>query len=123
MFAFVRNDPTHALGDRLVLQVNTINAAVDGAAALRRSIDLPVIVWVGREPPTSVPVCGIGEEFVHAPGATDSGAVLACRRRSGQCGITTLPPQKTKHRMVIVHRHPGTRMHMTGELAVRCLRP
>ena len=96
MFAFVRNDPTLLSVIAWSCKVDAINAAVDRAAALRRSIDLPVIVWVGGEPPASVPVRCVGYEFVDA-----------------------LPPQKTKHRMVIVHRHAGTRMHMTGELADR----
>ena len=37
------DDRPHAFGDRLILQVNAVNSAVNGAVLLSDAVDLPVI--------------------------------------------------------------------------------
>src|ERR1700694_6190154 len=78
---------------------------------------------VPRGPPTAEPVCRVGQELVAAPGATDWRTVLERRLRLRHRRCAALPPQETEHRVAVVERHPGTRMHVTAELAVRCLAP
>src|SRR5215475_8243658 len=123
MLAGVVNDRTHAFGDRLILQKDTIDAAVDEVLLLGGAIQSPVVAFFRGHAPATEPIGGIGQELVAAPRATDRPAVLEGRLRQRHRRDGALPPQKAKHRMLIVERHPSTGMHMAAELAVGRLRP
>ena len=63
MLEVVLGDRAHAFGDRLVLQMDVVNAAVDRVGALGLAIDAPVVACVGGEPPAAEPIGGVGEKF------------------------------------------------------------
>ena len=123
MLPFVVGDRPHALGDRLVLQVDAVDAAVDGVALLGRAVDPPVVARVRRHPPASQPVRRVGQHLVAAPCAADRRAVLESRLRQRHRRRAAFPPQVAKHRVAVVERHPAARMHVAAELAVGRLRP
>ena len=66
----VGNRP-HALGDRLVLKVNTLDPTVDRIPLLRGAVDLPIVTWIGRQPEASEPVRRVRQKFVAAFCAAD----------------------------------------------------
>src|SRR5262245_34165470 len=123
MLAGVLDDRTHAFGDRLILQVDAIDAAVDDVLLLGSAIKSPVVAFIRGQPPATEPVGGVGQQLVAAPGTTDRPAVLEGRLRQRHRRRGALPPQETKHRMLIVERHPSAGVHMAAELAVGRLRP
>src|SRR5215472_2490683 len=47
----VVDDSAHALGDRLILQMDAVNAAVDRVGALRLAVDPPIVALVGGQAP------------------------------------------------------------------------
>src|SRR5258707_7401038 len=123
MLERVVGDRPHALSDCLILEVDAVYPTVDRAAALGSTVHPPVVAGVRREPPTAEPVCRIRQELITAPCAADWRAVLEGRLRLRQRRYTALPPQEAGHRVAVVERHPGARMHVTAELAIGCLAP
>src|ERR1700686_2631688 len=116
MLERVGGNRSHALGDRLILQVDAVYSALDRVVALGSAIDPPIVARVGREPPTAEPIRRVRQEFVAAPCAADRLAVLEGRLRLRHRRYAALPPQKAEHRVAVVERHPGACMHVTAEL-------
>src|SRR6516165_5706461 len=117
------NDRTHALGDRLILQVDAVYAAVDCVAALGGTIDSPVVARVRCEPPTAEPFRRIGKERVAAPRPADRCAILENRLWQRDRRDAALPPQITEHRVTVVERDPGARVDVTAKLTIGRLGP
>ena len=123
MLPFVIGDRAHALGDRLVLQVDAVDAAVDRVVLLGGAIDAPVVARIRRHPPASQPVGRVGQHLAAAAGAADRRAVLEGRLRQRHRRRPAFPPQVAEHRVAVVERHPAARVHVAAELAVGRLRP
>ena len=123
MLEGVIHDGPHAFGDRLVLEMDAVDAAVDRIAALGLAVHAPVVAFVVHHAPAPEPVGGVGQQLVAAAGSTDRRAVAVgrLRQRHGRGGA--LPPDEDVHRVMIVERHPGAAMGMAVELAIRRLRP
>ena len=73
------DDRSHAFGDRLILQMNAVDAAVDRAVVLRLAVDVPVVRRVGFHPEAAEPVRRVGQELVAAPGADDANIYRGAR--------------------------------------------
>src|SRR5258708_1225908 len=123
MLECVVRDRSHALRNCLILEVDAVDPAVDCVAALGSAIHPPVIARVRREPPTAEPVRRVRQKLVAASGAADRPAVLEGRLRLRQRRYAALPPQEADNGGGVVQGPPGTRMHVTAELAVGCQSP
>src|SRR6185295_17772191 len=123
MLAGVVDDRTHTFGDGLILEVDALDAAVDGIALLGGAVHAPVVARICRHPPTAEPVGRIRQKLVAAARAADRPTILEGRLRQRHRRGGALPPKEEEHRVGVVERHPGTCMHVTAELAVRRLRP
>src|SRR5258708_36233169 len=115
MLPRVIGDRSHALGDRLILQMDAVDPAVDRVAALGSAVDAPIVACVRGKPPAAEPVGRVREEFVAAPGAADRRAVLEGGLRLRQRRYAGLPAQETQQRVAVVERHPGTSIDRTAE--------
>jgi len=116
-------DHAHALGDGLILQMDSVDAAVDHVVMLRGTVDVPIVAGIGGKPPAAEPVGRVGQKIAVAPHAADRRSVLERRRLLGQERHAALPPQHAIHGVFIVERYPTADLDMTAELAVRHLRP
>src|SRR6476660_3960338 len=57
---YMVDDRPYAFGDRLILQLNAVNSAVNCAVLLSDAVNLPVIGRIRIEPPTAKPVRRVG---------------------------------------------------------------
>src|SRR5437016_8400818 len=117
MLERVVRDRPHALGDRLILQMDAVDPAVDRVAALGCAVDPPIVARVSGKPKAAEPICAVRQILVGASGAADWPAVLEGRLRLRQRRYAALPAQETEHRVAVVERYPGARMHVTAERA------
>src|SRR5215471_10251373 len=76
MLELVVDDWHHALGDRLVLQVDAVDLRVDLVSLLSRAIQAPVIALIVLHASPAEPVGGVGKHLVAAAGAADWSAVF-----------------------------------------------
>ena len=113
MLARAVDHVAHALGDRLVLRHQALDATV-GAALLDGAVDLVVVVEVGLESPAVVPAAAVGQELHWRYRARDRAAVLELAQRHGALG----PEEREDHGVGVVHRHPQAGLDVVGEGAV-----
>src|ERR1700730_5742052 len=123
MLEAVIEDRAHALGHGLVLQMDALDAAVERVAALAGASHAPVVARFRRKPEAAEPIGGVGQKIVAPPHAADRRAVLECRRSLRHRRQAALPPQHAIHGVLVVERYPAAHLQMTGEIAVRYLRP
>src|SRR5260221_8106490 len=103
--------------------MDAIDPAIDCVAALRLEVYSPVVVFVGGGGEAPEPFRGVRQELVAASGAADRAAVLEGGLRLRLRRDAALPAQEAEHGVAIVERHPGTRVHVTRELASGHLAP
>jgi hypothetical protein len=70
MFLDAVHGGAHALGDGLVLEMDTVDAGV-ALGALHLAIDQVIVGGVGRKPPPPQPVRGVGQELRSTRGASE----------------------------------------------------
>src|SRR6516165_6785978 len=119
----VVGDRPHTLGDRLVLKVDTLDPTVDRIFLLRGAVDLPIVTRVGCQSEASEPIACVRQKFVATLCAADRPSILEHRLRLRHRRYAALPPEEEEHRMVVVKRHPGARVHVPPEFARRLLGP
>src|SRR4029077_4755197 len=123
MLNSVVGDRPHALGDCLVLTVNTLDPTEDRILLLRGAVDLPIVTWIGRQPEASEPVRRVRQKFVAAFCAADRPSVLEYRLRLRHRRHAAFPPKEEEHRMAVVKRPPSPSIHIPAEFARRLLGP
>src|SRR5262249_38394096 len=103
-------DRAHALGDRLVLQVDAVDAAEDLVAALLVAVEAPVVALVHGHAPAAEPVGRVGQHpDAAAAGAADRRAVLVPGLRQGLRRLRLLPEDEDQNGVADFARHPGVR--------------
>src|SRR5437868_12206054 len=58
MLERVVGDRSHALSDRLVLQMDAVDPAIDRVAALGGAVHAPIVAWVCGKPKAAEPISG-----------------------------------------------------------------
>src|SRR5208282_6941122 len=107
MLVVMIDDVAHAFGNRLILHMDTVDAG-EAAGALYFAIDPVVVGLVLGQPPSPIPVGGVGTKF-HSH--RESGRDFAIAQLARPRGVA-LPRQMNEHRMRIVYRHPRAHNQM-----------
>ena len=113
-------DRPHALGHRLVLHVDVVDAGIGRVGVLGLAVDPPVVRFAVLETPAAMPV---GRVRLVAMAEAEAGKRRAVLLDRADGPLAPVPRQMDEHRVRVVHRHPGADIDLMRKLALRRLRP